>query len=115
MTSKKIAILALCLALVGGCASVKKMFCALDFDTLEVKLTTEVAYVDSVYWHYVELLKKGDEAPRPIVVAMDLFLATAKPILIGLQKGICYPDEQVQESLAFAGEVRSEIYAATNK
>jgi len=99
--------------LFSSCAGVKKFFCSLNFNQAESDLRAEVTYVDGIYWHYVNLLKSGQEEVSGIVIAMDLFLATAKPILAGIQKGICYPQGQIDQSLNFANEVKERVETQT--
>jgi len=94
-----LAIVALFVALVAGCATIKKTFCSLNFDTLQTQVSNDISYIDGSYNTYVKMLTSGNEKVRPWVVAADLALAQLKPILQGLQKGVCYPQAQVTQAL----------------
>lgn len=120
MKSKKLAIaiiVALCIAPISGCVSgkfqprtwMKTKFCSVDFDKVEAQLKQEAAFVDGIYWHYVNLLKSGDATALPIVVSMDLFLKVAKPVLQGMQQGLCPPEPVVDEAVVSADEVRARV------
>jgi hypothetical protein len=101
-----LAILAI-VAMISGCAGIKKFICPLDVAGTTANVSNDINYINSRYNFYVTLLKGGNEQARPWVVAADLALAQLVPILSGLQKGVCYPQSQINAGVNMAVEAQA--------